>query len=308
LFAWKKLHEARIDRKRSSIYTKCGWIERIRVLNSFLFDVPIDCELGKGTVLQGEMGTGKTALSQWVATLRTRRYVRRWQTFRPFSETRLAIRYHTQEAIRLAEIRILKDTVEFYLDGTIQFQPPEDIAIVSFPERWYEQLHETHSSVEFMQKLFEIDRPQLSSLCAEIERSGGASARNFRLDQDEDGYWQLRGSLEGTVPNLSFFQWSTSEQIRALVELSMSLARLLAVSKPTLLVLDSGGWNWSDPLYDCYSEYLGRQPFQTLFIMNLGRPTSSPQWNQWRSYELVGAWRSGRPSRLKKLNNETGET
>jgi hypothetical protein len=55
---------------------------------------------------------------------------------------------------------------------------------------------------------------------------------------------------------------AASEEIVTMVQFAAALAQLRATYAPTLLILDGGGWNWSQSLFDYFAPFLAMQPYQ----------------------------------------------
>ncbi|MFC4311582.1 hypothetical protein ACFPN2_20955 [Steroidobacter flavus] len=79
LAAWKADREQRTAREHNGLVLQQGWIKRLTVRQSPIFDDNCTLEFGKVTLIVGSIGSGKTALCDWISTLATCKHLSRWQ-------------------------------------------------------------------------------------------------------------------------------------------------------------------------------------------------------------------------------------
>jgi hypothetical protein len=66
LQSYKSLHEARIARDQSGIHLPFGWMQEIRITKSPVLKSEQLLRFGKVTLITGNNGTGKTAITEWL--------------------------------------------------------------------------------------------------------------------------------------------------------------------------------------------------------------------------------------------------
>jgi hypothetical protein len=115
LRVFKALQESRVAREVQGLYTPIGWIHEVSIKQNPLFVSGQTFHLGKLTLLVGGNGTGKTALTEWIAGAFDGAHLARWCT--PDSDhIAYRVSYLNPTPVNL-EVRIGGDQSSILIDG-----------------------------------------------------------------------------------------------------------------------------------------------------------------------------------------------
>lgn len=297
LHLWRDLQEAQIKRERDGQDTPLGWLDKIKIQNSALFQPDATLTFGRLTLIQGSM-LGKTALCDWIAASLGARLPNRWvKNSAPVLSTLTAFAPHR----RVIDAEITGSGLVAKIDGVARAEIPATISCLYVRQgsrNWSDEVDDD----ELLGSLFSVDASVIRRLLPDIQRNGSIGWRGLGFhheyrflgyDKDDnelysktDQEWVLR---DGGPNGQTMRTFSGSEAASLLVELGAALARDRSNTAPAILILDGSEWPFDDAGMDELGEYLASQPFQTVLTAVGGWNPSEPKsWAEWKRYELRG--------------------
>jgi hypothetical protein len=291
LHGWKALLEARLRREMDGDETPSGWIESVKVHRSFLYESDATIEFAKGTVLQGP-AAGKTAIAEWLIAM-TGDHAPRWTHGQLKILATLAYSSPLPHAV---ELEINQRSLTLTNDGVRSAVPRNDLNIVLIRENCLQLGYDESDDDAAIAKVFGINPMTVRNLVNDIERKGTGWGRPITFQQEdiEDDEGQLTGEKTMTLRRVKdgrrgipYAVFSTSEQLRVMIEFGAALARTKSALAPTMLIVDASSWNIDEARLAKYAEYFLAQPFQTFFIRGPDwQPPKTSAWEDWRRYRL----------------------
>lgn len=290
LRGWKRVREEASRRERTGSSTPgAGWIDQIKIVEGPLFAAGSVLNLRKATILEGDGSVGKTSFYEWLAAAAGNAIFDRWRNER----VRLDIRYLAPLPHRL-EVTLEKGARQYLLDNAVVHVPPTDLQVVHLQEDFFPRFFYS-DDLSMISGALSIDPSIVRSLAAEIVRNGSGFFQRLRfveepwdLNDERDNHPETYAALyvkQRSAPReQSFRSLSTSETFLLLLEFAAGLARERSRAAPTLLLIDAGGWNFSDGLWATVVEFLLSQPFQIVLTPNLAAKDAT--WKSWERLYL----------------------
>lgn len=291
LQGWKSLQEASVKRAMDGQPTSVGWAHSLRIIRNGLFVADATLTLSKVTVVHGA-AHGKTALLDWMGASVGRPLPKRWRDFPDGVLSEL--QYFTPDEVKI-ELHVDGQKPWLSVSGARVAEPPPGFKIVMVPEDAWSLLdNEWDDDVGFA-KVLGVDRDVIRGLETDLHRNGSAWGRHLGFKEetpstyeDDEGGDHERETVVLRRSGISFAGMSGSERLRAVLELACALARGRATTGGTLLALDASSWNFDDPTWDFYLDYLLQQPFQTIITRWDGwTPQNLDLWKRTNRYRLV---------------------
>lgn len=296
---WKRLHEARIDREISGAKTPLGWVNRLEVINSSLFEPSVRLQFSKATLIRGGEAVGKSAICEWLAGFVKPLTLERW---REDHHDDIRLEYFSPEPQTL-RLEIADGEVRRYWGASRLVDAPRDLNIIYLPAQYdAKRWHDYADDLAWIASIFAAEREDVKHLCEDIRINGDPLCRNmeFREEHEEeeerfkrDGWYLYVDSIffrDGVMKEkfVRLGLLATSEVIITMVQFAAALARLRAIHAPTLLVLDGSGWNWSEELFDSFAPFLANQPYQVVLTHACHRPLNllKQEWTDWQAVEI----------------------
>lgn len=309
---WKALHEARIDHEHRGLSVPTGWVSRIELKTSPLFQPGTSIEFGKVTLLKGRNGTGKTALCDWIAASagqvsRACRWMHRLEERDPV-EFRL---HHSNPEPRTLVGKIDDGEIKLQLgtDPVLDLSHALSVIFVSNDSIFNEDEFSRLDALENIGKacgahrqtvnqaygliaglslpfIKEIDKVDYSDEELEDVEQGEEYRRALsRLGIRRPQHLRFKiGSHEKPVP---YRQLSSREVSIAKISVAIALAHLSSLQKPTILIFDLGANFLPDSLVGEYAGLLGeaRFGFQSIFVT---AKDTEVKWTGWSVAEFTG--------------------
>lgn len=309
---WKATHEARIDHEHRSLPLPLGWVSRIDIVTSPLFEPNTKLELGKVTLLFGRNATGKTAVCDWLAT--SAGLVQRTIRWMHHTEGRESVNlrlHYSNPTPKILLAKIDQDGASFSSqDGSALLDLSHALSVVFVSNDLVKSELERVDALECLARACGVHRQSvvqalthLKSLdlphIKEIQLSNWTEEQLKEDHPDEDFSEEL--SLLGLKlpqrlnlkidPNdeaLYYPCLSSTEKSIAKISLGVTLAHLNSLHRPTLLIIDLGANQLNDELIAEYAELLSapRFGFQTIFVTQREHPTV--QWTGWSIATFAG--------------------
>lgn len=290
LLSYKQMQEARIAHEHQGLYTPVGWIHKINLNESPIFENNSSFTLAKLNLIIGDNGTGKSALCEWIGGIFNLSYLTRWRSVRRPLKFNLSF-FNPQEitiSLNIPE----NNKVSYKINDKREPLNPIIIKLIS-PRKELGRLteDEKNSDLEYFSGVFNVDSVIINNLIDEIHNYQHAKIRNIKFEI-EDGIKYMCLDVDGTHPGLSFGALSGREQERVFIEFACALARSCGRYAPTALILDNfisiffKGW------FDYYSHHFldRRNQFQTILtIPSREIDLSNVRWNGWQVLHTSGS-------------------
>lgn len=291
LHRYKEQHESKIARELGGIYNPAGWVERVTIESSPIFSSKNKIELSKMNLLIGDNGTGKSAICEWVSSVKSFDYLDRWRN-----------RYSGRDGLKLSlsyvdpdpqEISIDFSTTGYpvYFNGKTECAVPTSSVQVVFPgEIRFQENGEDLDDLRILANCLRIPQLEILALTELVGNSGTSHVTKAWFQEDESGN-SLYANVRGTHDGLSFRGLSGSEQKRVIMEFAILAADNLASFYPTLLILDSVFGGLDEEWLKLYGEALvsSERRFQTIAsIPSQDIALQDLEWVGWKVTALTG--------------------
>ncbi|MDK4717540.1 hypothetical protein [Rhizobium sp. CNPSo 4039] len=278
--SWKALHEFRTAYEHSERTSTFGFIRKLEVHNSPLFEPGTSIELGKTTFLIGGNSSGKTALCDWITAIEDPRRLKRWLepnalaytlTFDLLSEHQLSIDIKDNVmTTRLDQLEVVSNHHRIgvvFLEDKREREYLDDLAL-------------------FCDSL-NLDPITTRTLARYVGGVALLEGSEFIVEESEDGevveslYCRLAG--RGRLP---YGALSSGEKSRVLLEFAISYAQSVAKVAPALLIIEWEGLSIDKAGFEFYTEFLSgpSSPFQSIIIRH--ETTALIEGLGWQTYFL----------------------
>lgn len=289
---WKAVREDAARRERSGFSTGSGWIDRITVIESPLFEPGSTLRLEKSTLVIGDRPAGRSALLEWLAALGGNDALTRWRSNNPPSPTRLEVHYDAEGRRHRLEFGFNGNNVSYIHDDRVLHSPPSDLSIVYMREE-AGRFRREFDDIESISQYLSLDNQTLHNLTQEISRNGPKDLKVLSFREEDANEWGMPEDREKPFTALTvrihqrlgdqyFRSLSGGESQRVILEFACAQARERSRSAPTLLLLDGGGWSLDDTYLAETADWLLQQPFQTVLVANSVR--------NFENYEIWKSW------------------
>lgn len=300
LLSYKTLHEARVLLEHEGLYPPVGWLHEVSIVQGPIFATPQSFQLAKLNLIYGNNGTGKTAITQWIAGFFDPDSLGRWVP--PWNgdlEIRLSM---LNPKLQMLSLTVCGSELRYSIDGRpapfvpvgfrvikpkgLVFGGQDDFALLSSSLGVSELVMEglldevnrfPHAKVSNLRFEYEDGEEEKES---ENRQTGGAAKRRI-----------LIADVHGTVPGLPLRSLSGREVERILIELATAAARLSGRYCPTLLILDGCVSILFEGFFEFYSKHFldPINQFQTLLcIPERTLDMDSVRWNGWQVIRTGG--------------------
>jgi len=279
LRSFKALQEARVVRELQGLYSPLAWIHRLSFKANPLFMPGQTVHLGKLNLIVGDNGTGKTALTEWVAGAFDSAHLARWRT-------QDSVRVHYQVTYLnpspvLIDMRIGGDQLPAYeIDGRSVPFNPLNLRIIRLTEL---RFRDGPDDIGMLAHALGLHRHEIPNLAREVDSAPHASVHNLRLVDDGERS-RLHANLDGTAPNLPLGALGRREKERVFVEFATAAARAAGKYAPALLILDGCPAHVDEGTLDRYAQQLlhPENQFQTILcVPHCEVDIDSLQWRGW---------------------------
>jgi hypothetical protein len=292
LLGWKAAHEFRIAREHGAMVHPFGWIESLEIIDTPIFRPNQRLTFANLNVIVGGNGVGKTALCEWLWTLKDSSTLWRWGAYptkrnREYRDVRVAINFRAPARQRLIA-EIVGGRTRFSLNGETHPFSPVGYEIVPLrrdrrldapPERY-------RGDPDYIARALEMGEIEVQALADCVNQTPGVFLKGTRWQETEIEEGQeplpslscrLAGGHEHTLQQLS-----GGEIGAVLLDLVIARARIFSRYRPTLLFIETDALTLSE---DFLSEFLRALaspdiPFQTILVTTyLGK---NWMWGGWQ--------------------------
>ncbi|MBC8285843.1 MAG: hypothetical protein H8E42_00060 [Nitrospinae bacterium] len=323
LQAWKGLQENRIAQEVRKVPSKeFGWIEKIILEKTPLFQFGASVSLGKVTLLVGANGVGKSALCEWLSGCAGEiTDFERWrETKERQCDLRLRVVVFNPDRQELA--------VHFYgyeMRCSYAGKPVMDLSHALRVLYINEELcreNEDEDDVEYLARIWRVHLRQvprvLNDLCSSkygyIKSTELRPSTEYIEDENGEETEQVKKIKNGRQPMGLYVEigshdflipldgLSGGERSQLLVSGAMVIADHYSTHQRTLLILELGNHSLDDGLLSEYSKKMQGPDFrfQTILVSPSERP--KVDWTGWSVARL-----SGKPPAVHFEQNKVGE-
>ncbi|MGO7135789.1 hypothetical protein AB9E06_33685 [Rhizobium leguminosarum] len=278
--SWKALHEFKTAYEHSGRTSTFGFVRKLQVHESPLFEPETTIELGKTTFFIGLNASGKTALCQWFSAVESPRHLWRWIEPHKLSYT---LTFDAPVEHQLS-IETGDDALTILLDRAEVVANHHRIAVV-FLENKGERIY--RDDLDLFSDVLNLDPVSTRSLARFVGGISFLEAAEFVAEEDENG--ELKNKLYCRLANrgrLSYGALSGGERSRVLLEFAISQARSVAKVAPALLIVEWDGLTIDRAGFEFYTTLLSGSdsPFQS--IITRYETTPLIEGLGWQTYRL----------------------
>lgn len=283
LQSWKALHEYRTAYEHSGRPATFGFVRRLTIHSSPLFEAEAVIELAKTTFIVGKNESGKTALCQWLSAVDSPRHLWRWGNYRNELDYEILFAAPSERTLR---VRIPDRVPKLSLDSAAAAFNHVRIWVAYLQDR---QRHGDDDDLIQFSKALHLDPVSIQSLASFIDDTSiFLKAAAWRKTTNDDG--DPATILECTLKDgstLSFGGLSGSEQGRALLDFAIAHVSNAARFSPSMLLLEFANLGMTWETFAPYLQMFGRPSsnYQTV-ISALKLPPEVIQLG-WQVYQLV---------------------
>jgi hypothetical protein len=293
LLGWKAAHEFSIAREHGAMLHPFGWIESLHIIDTPVFKPDQQISFANTNVILGANGVGKTTICEWLWTLKNSSTLWRWGAYptagdRRSRDVKMTIdfrapaRHHLEVEISGGRTSFIVDTERF------PFSPVGyEISTLRRERHFRSKSDGDHS---FIAKCLQMNSVEVQALGDYINESPGVYLKGaeWRDVEDEEGGERTRRlyCLFANGRKGAFAGLSGGEAGAVLFDLAIARARLLAVYRPTLLMVDTGELSMSDEFLSLFLKALSSAdiPFQSIVVTTGLRDDAD--WGGWQVIRL----------------------
>lgn len=264
LFMWKRLAEARVNRISSGYNYPYGYIDSIEILKSekpsiYPEQLP-KINLSAHNILHSLQNSGQSTLLEFISCVGRDKFLNRWQQASSSTTLHAKIAYSMLDNNIDYKIQLENTKFQRLSNNTLEYTPPNDIEIT------YIDLFKSarENIIKHILDFLNIDLSTLdlilenlnanpedalfpatySRIIQQIDDKDNEGTVINKIDNDGEPCFTLNliFSRNGETLNFPYEAFSTTEQIRILLSIIFSKAKLSAKDKPTLLIIASRGF------------------------------------------------------------------
>jgi hypothetical protein len=300
LLGWKAAHEFKIAREHGAMLHPFGWIENLHIVDAPVFKPDQRIDFANVNVIVGNNGVGKTAICEWLSSLTDSSTLWRWGAYRSgkgrkYGDLKLTIdarapdRHHVKLEITGGRTTFTVDNRKFPF-SPIGYQ----VCALRCERRSAEP---SEGDQTFIGKCLRMDEIAVQALTDHINQSPGIFLKgaDWKEIVDEESRKSVR-HLNCLLPNdhwLTFREISGGEAGAVLMDLAIARARVLAVHRPTLLIIETGGLSMEEKFLSDFLTALSSPdyPFQSIVVTT--DLEDDAVWGGWQVIRLNRATRLG---------------
>jgi hypothetical protein len=293
LLGWKAAHEFRIAREHGALLHPFGWVEGLHIVDAPVFRPDQRITFANTNVVVGGNGVGKTTICEWLRSLKDLSTLSRWGAYpdrssQAYRAVKVTIDVRAPEPEH-AILEVVDGRPTFSVDGIeYPFSPiGYEISSVSRDSGFFVAAEGDHA---FISKCLQIDEVAVQALADHFDESPGVflKAASWR-DEGDEGNEPIRrlycriGKRTQQVP---FRSLSGGESGAVLIDLAIARARILAVHRPTLLTIETGGLSMDEKFLSLFLQELSSPeiPFQSIVVTT--QLEDNAVWGGWQVIRL----------------------
>lgn len=270
LTRFKNSHEFKISAEIGEYIYPLIWIKNVE-FSGGIFQDKIDLTLGKLTFITGTNGTGKSTITEIIASVFKQKIHSRWQRNSKF-QLKISL---DNSVMSDFEMEIEKNSLKYKIQEKEYPFVPFDFSVLYIGEgRLYED-----DDLKTISSHINKDKSFVENLIMNTSLEEGIFTKKISL-QEEDNIKKLYVQKGDIV--VSFRSLSSSEKSSAILDLIICHAAQKSKFKSVLLIIDwSDLNNFADSTLKPYLEFLQTSSahFQTLFVSHKERPNLD--WTGW---------------------------
>jgi hypothetical protein len=285
LQSYKSLQEARIAREQRGIYTPFGWLQEITITRSPIIRSGQSIRFGKVTLISGNNGTGKTAITDWLTGGSDHVSLLRWISSASSADhLRCSLTLFTPEK-HILRIEGGSEGIRYFINDTPSAIPPSSVKFVRLREP-PSSTQDNRDDLSQLSEQLRTDKVLICNVLAKLGSSTKGEVKKARLEK-RDGDLRLVLDVTGTVRGLTFGRLSRGEKALVAMDIAIALTQSYATFWPAILVIDQG-YPLDHTLLQKYVDYLASSDHSFQTIMVLPRWENSIIWTGWEVVELSG--------------------
>lgn len=290
LLSYKDLREAQVAREQCGLGPTIGWFHELCIRSSPVFMQDSKIRLGKVTIIVGNNGSGKTAVTEWLASLADPSALGRWSC--PHGDHLvLEVSYFDPVAQRLRIEVPGRGLVRYFLrDEEVPFLPFK-LGLVRLPHYSLDGIGRSdENELALIGDVLQMHTSTVRNLVPHVNRRNEGWIRDLEI-HDMGRSSRVCALHEGEMSPLSVTEMSDAQRAKLLVELCVAAARFSSRNVPTILMIDGGTAVFDSANFGRYVDYLmsAEHHFQTVIMRVREPPRRHTAWSGWEFVRLSGS-------------------
>lgn len=251
LKAIKKNHEEKVNLIHAGIDTNKGVITKIEASNFGPIKNSVTLNFKNNNILLGGNGVGKTLIFELIASLRVKKFLKRWiNESRPKINSYYNIHYFKSQHEKFAISVDSENALSYeYNDAQIPFLIPSmsifylDKSYWRFVNNLKEEERQQSSVIKLMSKYFNLKEKEFVGVIGTIMRNKKFFCNDIDIDMNGQN---LLASMSYRSGNHPFNALSSGEQDRVLLEITLKIASYHSKFNSTILLIENTAFSTLD--------------------------------------------------------------
>ena len=229
----KENHEKRVDLLNKGISLNSGIVTNLTIRNLGLFISTVNFEFGNSTLIFGNNGTGKTLITDFIASLGDVSKIEKWKNRRNKGSSNIRLEYY-DSTLQSYEINYsLRNLISFSFNDSIVPTVLSPFHCLVFKSKFFKDYYNPNSITSSLAKYFDIRENELIELINYLNKQNKEFINELIFEDDE-----LIVMMTPNSSVLKFQVLSTGEQYRVIVEIGLRLAEYYSKYKPVVVILE----------------------------------------------------------------------
>ncbi|PEC09882.1 hypothetical protein [Bacillus toyonensis] len=238
---WKESHETKIKYQQQGIKINKGFLTKIKISNIARIHGEENVDLGKNTLLFGNMSTGKSIICELIAGLEKNQLLWRWKQKRNVGNTYAEIEIFDGE-ITSFMVNVYEKQIRYYVNSNEYPLINPTYSVVYLNETFR---YNSEASKPFIEQYADYFNLTVNDMLNVINLKG-----DIGIKLVSDYYFKDNDLLVREYPSqtnaLDYKALSSSEKQRINIEIGSKVAHVLSNSKPTILIIEHDSFSSFD--------------------------------------------------------------
>jgi len=233
LISIRRNHEKRIKLLNDGINVETGIITKLSLKNIAHFKTKAEIEFGNITLIFGPNGTGKTLITDFIASLQFPQKIRKWKSRRNQGSSNVKLEYYDSAIKEYGINYSSKNNISFSFNGSVVPAVLSPFECFYFEKDFIKDYHNSSSIAKSLSKYFKVKESQIKELINYINKEDKHFINEIYFEGNE-----LKVMMTHSSPDLRFEALSSGEQYRVVIEIGLRLAEFYSKYKPVVVVLE----------------------------------------------------------------------
>ncbi|MFZ2726502.1 MAG: hypothetical protein WAX77_09650 [Methylococcaceae bacterium] len=172
LLGYKQMHESRIAHEHEGLYSPIGWIHKVEIDESPVFESQSSIILGKLNLISGDNDTGKSALCSWISGIFDVAYLEGWKNkINTSCPLKINLTYFAPDEIKISLEISDSNKILYKVNGFDAPTNPFKINLL-LPRSYRSRLtdEEENDDIAYFSGILKVDPIVIESLAKEINK------------------------------------------------------------------------------------------------------------------------------------------